>query len=148
MKKLPVPTNFGHTIFCDDIRNEVDGKVTYVGVYNGSMIVNGAFPFTLAKFAVSATLVLDAQDKSVYSFHIFLPGDAEGMPSVKIDSVNSLNGNDLPKLFDEDPRFALSFNGVLSSLVIASEGIIEVRAVKNEEYIRLGRLRVSSSIGL
>lgn len=40
------------SIFCDDIRHEVGGKLSYIGVYSTSLIVS-AFPIILPKFCVS-----------------------------------------------------------------------------------------------
>lgn len=45
-----------HTIFCDDIRHEVSGKLTYVGVYSGKMFVP-AFPTTLPKLCLALNVV-------------------------------------------------------------------------------------------
>ena len=45
------------TIFCDDIRHEVNGKMSLIGVYGGDLSVP-SFPFTLNKFCISAKIVL------------------------------------------------------------------------------------------
>ena len=37
----------GQTIFCDDIRQEVNGKLTLVGVYGPQMIILGSFPISI-----------------------------------------------------------------------------------------------------
>ena len=44
------------TIYCDDIRQEVGGKLSLMGVYNNVMYVQ-QFPVTLPKFWVVATFV-------------------------------------------------------------------------------------------
>lgn len=43
---------FAHALFCDDVRQEVNGKVTYVGVYGPDMLVT-RFPVTLPKLCVA-----------------------------------------------------------------------------------------------
>ena len=54
IETYPVPDFFGHTVFCDDIRFEMDGKLTFVGVYaNGVMPTPADFPLTLPKFCFS-----------------------------------------------------------------------------------------------
>ena len=49
------------TIYCDDIRQEIGGKLTYVGVYSGSLLA-AAFPVALPKFCVAVTVVADSFD--------------------------------------------------------------------------------------
>jgi hypothetical protein len=49
------------TIYCDDIRQEIGGKLTYVGVYSGSLLT-AAFPVALPKFCVAVTVVVDSFD--------------------------------------------------------------------------------------
>ena len=51
MKSLSHP--YLHAIFCDDVRQEVTGKMLYVGVYNGELIAPG-YPLLLPKLAVLA----------------------------------------------------------------------------------------------
>lgn len=62
---------FLSTIYCDDIRQEVGGKLSLMGVYNGIMYVQ-QFPLTLPKFWVVATFVAskDEPPKSL-KFRVF-----------------------------------------------------------------------------
>lgn len=53
---------FLSTIYCDDIRQEVGGKLSLMGVYNGVMYVQ-QFPVTLPKLWIMATYVV-AHEKS------------------------------------------------------------------------------------
>src|SRR6266849_4932270 len=43
LETAPAPDFYGNTIFCDDIRLELEGKITYVGVYTGSLLVKADF---------------------------------------------------------------------------------------------------------
>ncbi len=47
------------TVFCDDIRHEVGGKFSYIGVYSGQMFVP-AFPITLPKLCLSMSVITPA----------------------------------------------------------------------------------------
>ncbi|NMG16963.1 DUF6941 family protein [Aromatoleum bremense] len=47
------------TIFCDDIRHELGGKVSFIGVYSARLIVP-AFPVTLPKLCVAVNAVTPA----------------------------------------------------------------------------------------
>jgi hypothetical protein len=49
--ELPV----AYTVFCDDVRQEVGNKVSYMGVYQGALFVQ-AFPLVLAKFCAAITV--------------------------------------------------------------------------------------------
>ncbi len=48
--ELPI----AYTIFCDDLRQEVGNKVSYMGVYQGMMFVP-AFPVALPKLCAAVT---------------------------------------------------------------------------------------------
>ena len=50
---------YGYAIFCDDIRNEPGGKLTFVGCYNAVMFTEREYPIVLPKFCIH--------------FHIFSP---------------------------------------------------------------------------
>jgi hypothetical protein len=43
---------YGHVVFCDDVRREIDGKLTLVGVYSSNLTVFGGFPAVLPKLCV------------------------------------------------------------------------------------------------
>ena len=43
------------TIWCDDIRHEMSGKISYIGVYSSILFVP-SFPITLPKLCVSIML--------------------------------------------------------------------------------------------
>jgi hypothetical protein len=42
--------------FCDDIREEVGGKLSFMGIYSNDMIVPG-FPFVLPKLCIAVNVV-------------------------------------------------------------------------------------------
>ena len=54
-------TPFLSTTYCDDIRQEVGGKLSLIGVYNGVMYVP-QFPATLPKLWIKATYVCNHDD--------------------------------------------------------------------------------------
>jgi len=47
------------TVFCDDIRQEIGGKLSYIGVYSGNMLVP-AFPAVLPKLCLALSVVTPA----------------------------------------------------------------------------------------
>ena len=54
-------TPFLATTYCDDIRQEIGGKLSLIGVYNGVMYVP-QFPVTLPKLWIKATYVCNRDD--------------------------------------------------------------------------------------
>ena len=49
------------TIFCDDIRHEIGGKLSYIGVYSGRLIVS-QFPVTLPKLCLALNIVTSSSE--------------------------------------------------------------------------------------
>src|SRR6266566_1063417 len=84
MKTAPAPEAFGSTIFCDDIRVEVGGKLTFVGCYTGTMFIHTGFPVVLPKFCLGITY---AQERGKVikpiKFAVLLPNDPEDKPSIE-----------------------------------------------------------------
>lgn len=58
---IDIPTPLGSTIFCDDIREEVSGKTTYVGVYDGEMQLHAPLPGTIPKLCLSMSFRDDVE---------------------------------------------------------------------------------------
>jgi hypothetical protein len=144
------PTFRGHTIFCDDIRNEVDGKVSFIGCYHGIMYVNADFPFLIAKFGLAITYMekMGAYDGDV-RLRIYFPGDEDDKPSFEglmpiQDARNApLNPNPDPS---ETIYRSIGTNFILSPLVVAKEGLIKVRAYCGDNVVKLGALRVVKGV--
>jgi hypothetical protein len=54
----PVPDFYGYSIFCDDIRLEIDGKVTYVGAYtSGILLVKTDFRSLYRNFVLRSSSI-------------------------------------------------------------------------------------------
>ena len=60
MKPLSHP--YLHATFCDDVRQEVTGKMLYIGVY-GSELIAPAYPVLLPKLAVIAHYAYPFEDQ-------------------------------------------------------------------------------------
>jgi len=152
MTVLPTPEIYGYTIFCDDIRQEVGGKITFVGVYSGTMFIHGEFPVTLPKFAFGISLM---QRREILEpniqLQIFLPGDAEDSPSIGghiSETVEGAVGAEAARPVEgrwgDEPIVAMHMNLIAAPLVIKESGIMKVRAVRRGDSIRLGSIRIAS----
>src|ERR1700730_10196073 len=86
MALLDAPDFYGHTLFCDDIRAEADGKMMFIGVYLDQMFVHSDFPVTLPKFGFGITFV---QKQRLFDpnlgIRIFLPQYSDDAPSIQAD---------------------------------------------------------------
>jgi hypothetical protein len=157
MKTSEGPDVFGYTVFCDDIRIELGGKVTFVGAYTAQMFVHGTFPATLPKFALG---VFYSQKKSAAiwptKIWAFMPGDSEEKPSFEMvgpedEETRLFGGAQIARAsmgLDEGQYFANFFPIVLANLVLPRPGQIKVRAVRGDELFRLGALEILQSPGI
>lgn len=141
------PIHRGHTIFCDDIRNEQGNKTTLVGVYDAEMRVNGDFPFLVPKFglAIRYLEMRGAYKDEPVTLRVYMPGDEESVPSFEAqipDVVEMRKSVKTHPITDQSaPRYLqVTTNVVISPLILAKEGQIKVRAQCGSEIVRLGAL--------
>jgi hypothetical protein len=140
-------TAFGDVTFCDDIRNEVGGKITLVGVYPHVMYVHSDFPATLPKLGllIKYSERLDAPRENV-ELMVFLPGELEPtvrgtLPIQELTTSSDTSEFEAPE--SELPHYAhVGVQVVFSPLLLKQQGSIIVRAVRAGEEIRLGRLSI------
>jgi hypothetical protein len=157
MALLDAPDLYGNTLFCDDIRAEADGKVTYVGVYGSHMFVHNEFPVTLPKFAFGITFV---QKKRIFDpnigIRIFLPQDPDDAPSIKADAWEQTEGTvlaNLPPLMPgavpagqaDQAIVALHANLIFAPFTITQPGVIKVRVERRGDLVRLGAISVGKA---
>lgn len=139
---------YGTTIFCDDIRDEVSGKKTLVGVYAERMIVDTDFPVIVPTMGFYIHLLEPLADPShPVQIKVFIPGDTDD--EVVIDVNLPENRSDLidsDSVRDHDAKFLsniLAFR--VSPLLLRKEGRIKVRAYKSDTEVKLGTLLVTKA---
>jgi hypothetical protein len=71
------------TLFCDDIRHEVSGKISFIGVYSGGLFVP-AFPVTLPKLCLSVKIVTRV-DKPLQELNLRVLRDDEPLQEIVLD---------------------------------------------------------------
>ena len=147
MKSIAQETPFGSTIFCDDIRHELGGKVSYIGIYSGSINFSRPFPATLAKFGFAIRYSeRPGESTEDVTIGIYLPGDPEDAPSTKFDlPIQEMRSQSPdPKVLKttEDPVATMIFHVVMENLSHKEKGRIKVRAYRGELEVRLGTLFV------
>ncbi len=153
---VDVPDVFGSTVFCDDIRQEVTGKLFYIGVYHGAMLVNAKFPLTLPRFCFSISLSQKATIATpLIAIKIFVPGDADDSPSIEGQMDENTEGAfqkgadmnaELFGVPKSERLITTTFsNMVFDNFVLKEAGSIRVRADIDGKRYRLGSLRVSQA---
>jgi hypothetical protein len=133
----------GYTIFCDDVRHELGGKITLVGVYRSEMLVHGKLPIVLPKLGIAILLQTPVEGPfQRLKLMIYMPGDDEKAPSFsgELELAQQQAPSDVSEA--DDHWLAVNSEIVLSSVKIKQEGYIRVLAVADGEPIRIGALRV------
>jgi hypothetical protein len=140
---------YGYSVFCDDIRNEVGGKLSFIGCYNAVMFVEPRFPFVLSKFCAHVHLVSPAsQPYRSIVVRCYAPGQEEPILEEPIAAPAPL---DQMKLVAElepahaAPRLIVAATSLIfSPLRIEAPGLISIRAVVDgaDGELGLGSLRV------
>jgi hypothetical protein len=138
---------WGSSLFCDDIRAEVGGKMSVMGIYQTDMIFpsQATFPLALPKFCalIKYYETLDAFKDDV-ELRVFLPGDEKDKPSVVIpfprSSVSAIPLHPLEE--DQERIFNLTFPLMISPFAIKQEGFVKIRAKVGKTTTNLGSLMV------
>lgn len=137
----------GHTIFCDDIRHEVTGKTTLVGVYNNHLVITGTLPVTLPQIFAAITLRLTPPDKPIRPVvKIFRSDEAEPIFVIEADiepTDAQLIPTHAPNLEPDAVTFMqMGFAAQIQGLVIDKPFALKVRAFIGDDEVRLGSLQI------
>ena len=133
----------GYTIFCDDIRQEISGKTTYVGVYNGLINFSGPAPQTLPTFAMLINLFIepDISIEDQMKLLVIFPGVNLPVMEADIDIKGALSdsrGNLLP-----DQILHMQIPVMTRNIVFAESGLVKVRGNVSGEELKFGALKVA-----
>jgi hypothetical protein len=130
-------------IYCDDIRAEVGGKQSYMGVYGAELFLP-VFPFSLPKFCVLTNLMVpfDAPPKAV---HIRLLNGDELLAEAKLDE-DTLPIPPLPPAdLESDPidrELVLHLMFSFAPLQIQAPTRLRLRATVDGEEIKGNALKI------
>jgi len=90
------------TIFCDDIRHEVGGKLSFIGVYSGGLFVP-EFPVTLSKLCLSVKVVTPVGDP-LRVLNLRVLKDEETLQEVILDEEQLTAASNLAEEMTEEQR--------------------------------------------
>jgi hypothetical protein len=143
----------GFTIFCDDIREEMGGKGSLIGIYESVMLIHLPLPTALPKFGFHIEILEPAKLALERDFpieiNIHLPGDEDDKPSyfgtVPADPEGARAELDNLPWQPTGTRPLLAhrtFNFIVAPIRLKEPGAIRVTAKYKEDVLRCGSLQV------
>jgi len=139
---------YGYSIFCDDIRNEAGGKLSFIGCYNGVIFISGQFPLVLPKLCVHTHIISPAsQPFNSIAVRCYLPGDEKPSFEEPIETPVQHDQNELVAHLKTDtgaPLYIVAATSLIfTPLELRSAGLMRIRAlIDADQEIRLGSLRI------
>lgn len=134
---------YATSIFCDDIRREVGGKISLMGIVSGVLGISQDPPVVLPKFGIFTTIVTPVDDPfqflnlRIYAFdELIMESKSERMPIIDypadypVDDPTTLN----VIAHHEFPNFA-----------IPKLGSVMVEVETERETLKAGRLHIISA---
>ncbi|MHB8409003.1 MAG: DUF6941 family protein [Acidiferrobacterales bacterium] len=135
------------SLFCDDIRHEVGGKLSYIGVYSGVLLVP-AFPAMLPKLCLSVKIVTPADDPLRSLTLRVLKDDAVLHQIVVSDQQLAAASSSIEDLTEEQrkERSAVTqLQLVFSPIQFEAPCVLKVRVQTESGELRGGGLRVDQA---
>lgn len=126
-----------YAIYCDDIRNEIAGKTSMMGIYGPHVIVP-AFPIAMAKFCAHITLRLPYKSPAS-SITIRLLADEEVLGEVVLNE-SMLQNTPIPPLdadlIPEDSMLSMNFVFAFVPLNISKQTRLRLHANVDGDEIK------------
>lgn len=137
-------TKSATAIYCDDIRSEVGGKFSLMGVYNADIIFP-SFPATLPKLCAHVTVKFPWGEQPTKSLRVVLFKGEDILSEINIDE-DSLKPAAVPppdpETSPEDRKLAVQFSFNITPFVAEGPTRIRLRAYADSEEIKGNALRV------
>jgi len=132
------------TLFCDDIRHELGGKLSYIGVYSGGLFVT-SFPITLPKLCLSVQVVTPGE-KPMDSLTLRVLKDEEVLQEIVVDEAQLSAASVIPEEMTDDERNErlqlAHFMLVFSPIQFEAPCVLRVRALTGDEELHGVALKV------
>jgi len=135
---------FAHCVFCDDIRAEVGGKLSLMGIYQGDLLVP-VQPTVLPKLCMVVTAVTTADQpfekvtaRIASKERVFLE---QTLPE---EAIAELQATLKASADPEDPysKMAIVINLAIAPFVVDSAFTLKATVIADGEELPAGRLRV------
>lgn len=135
-------TRHVETLYCDDIRQEIGGKLSFVGVYSGSLFVQ-TFPATLAKLCLSVRVVTPAS-KPLRSLTLLVLRDEEVLQEIIVEKEQLDAASDSSGALGKEHVQVAQFFLVFSPITFENPCVLRVQAQTEEGDCR----GISLDVGL
>jgi hypothetical protein len=142
---------YGYSIFCDDIRKESGGKLSFIGCYNGVIFVSSQFPLSLPRFCIHLHIFSPStMPFSSIVARCYTPGEDRPIFEQPIEPPEQTQQRELVAHLEKEaaaPLYIVAGTSLIfSPLEIRGPGLIRVRAVIDgaDEEMRLGSLRIEA----
>jgi hypothetical protein len=142
MKKNPTTKQnadrFVHAIFCDDIRQEMGNKVSFMGCYQGELFVPFV-PLMLPKLCVQVTISTTV-DRPIKSLTVRLDQGENQLAVIEVPADDFVRS--MPPVPEEAKRWSASVGVMLSPFNITEPGELRVVVITEEGEMPGPRLRL------
>lgn len=132
--------------YCDDVRFETNNKITYVGVYNGQMIITGQLPVPVPKLVAAASILLPL-DFEIQSLRFQLNWNGDVLQDVAIPEgetqrilVEASQRQDHPNIEKRGKLFQCAL--AMTPFLVNSPGVLRFDALLNGVDYRANSLIV------
>lgn len=144
MAEISWPNPYGFTQFCDDVRQEIGGKLTLVGCYQAELRL-AVIPGAILQLHLLVHYFEDSSDAATpLELLIFMPGDAEESPTIRVEIPAREPPPRPPELVPgEDWRTGLMMPLLIAPFQATQEGSLKVRMKRGDDIVRLGSLRIA-----
>ena len=142
MSKL---SRYVEVIYCDDIREEVGNKLSYMGVYTSELFIPST-PITLPKLCLAVKVVTDINDPfESLDVRIVKSNNGDEIELLSTGSLPIPQKSELPGVDHESTLIFALMSFVLSPFQIDEETILRVKANTEREELSGPALRIRIS---
>lgn len=143
--KFAPPTRWVNAIFCDDVREEAGGKMSYMGIYRGGMQISASFPVELPKFVVVANYSEPAAEEWLpLTIKVYLPGqEDDAAPAVSFEIPLESVGQPPPGTDLTTASRQIIMPITFAPLLFSATGKMRLQVERAGVVYRAGSLKVS-----
>lgn len=138
-----------YVIFCDDIRQEMSGKLIFVGVYHDQMFFNGPAPWLHPMFHMHIVVRMETQRPVPVNIEVRAEDETGTRVLWKVENA-PFDASTPPVPFGlEPPRNKMAqgiFDVTMSPLVLERDTRLSVVAIIDGKEELIDRLRVSQPV--
>lgn len=135
-------------MFCDDLRDELSGQTTYVGVYGDAIFIDDPLPIRLPQLCMAIHLFDEPRtEPAAITIKIIPPGADIDNPEMSFDITPNFQLLDLPDIGDipARPRAHVVIKSGAMPYTISKYGRIRIVAMWDGELVPLGSLAIAPS---